>query len=760
MSACSFSHAYSTMTIKWSCLLALLIQFVTSSLSSAVEIRWREEFVAQIDGRSVDCAFTGGMEFCKPSFIDIDLDGDFDMCMGGKDGMLHFFANEGNSHDPRWEFSTVIFDSSIGERSCPAFADIDHDNDLDLFVGNREGRICFFRNDGTSNSPFWVLISEYYDSIDVGPESIPRLIDIDADLDLDLFVGKDDGKLSFYCNVGNREIPVWDLVSDYYDSIDVGSRSTPAFGDLDADGDFDLLIGEEEGNINYFKNTGDKSSPGWEPITENYNAIFVGKRSSPVLVDIDSDSDLDLFVGQCEGRISYFRNDGSVFLPSWTPVTEDYLFLDVGAHSAPALVDIDADEDFDLFVGEEQGNINFYGNQGTLRISSWNTATESYFAIEANKCSSPTFADIDADDDPDMFIGRKDGKLDFYENIGIEQSALWNWIPDRYDFIDVGGYSSPTFVDIDGDDDLDMFLGQIYGKIYFYQNDGTPELPLWMQTSENFESIDVGWYSTPTFGDLDSDGDYDLLVGNDKGRIHFYRNQGTPGAFSFAFVNDFFDSIDVGDRSKPFLCDFDSDGDLDLFVGESQGGLHHYKNQTLNSVRGKVTDDQGSPENVLVYLSGDKQDSTYTDSSGSYKFVGLPVGYYCVYREAGSFQYCFNPLESDTFEINFLGVTHVDELSQQSNRAQFQLFPNYPNPFNPLTNFLYYLPTGSKIELAIYNLRGEKVKELAGGFRPKGWEKAVWDGSDSHGRKVASGIYFCSLQTDKGTQTIKMVLLK
>jgi hypothetical protein len=748
------------MTMKCTCLVVLLIQLVACSRSSAGEIRWRKEFVAQIDGRSVDCAFAGGTELCKPSFIDIDADGDFDICLGGKDGLLRFFTNEGNSHNPGWEFNTFIYDSSIGERSSPSFADIDHDNDLDLFVGNREGRICSFRNDGTSNSPSWVLISEYYDSIDVGSESIPLLIDIDADLDLDLIVGKDDGQLSFYRNSGDRVTPVWDFVSDYYDSIDVGSKSTPAFADLDADGDFDLLIGEEQGNINYFKNTGDVTSPQWELITENYNAINMGKSTSPVLVDIDSDSDLDLLIGQDEGGISYFRNEGSIFLPSWVPVTKDFLFIDVGAHSAPALVDIDTDGDFDLFAGEEQGNINFYGNQGTLRISSWTTVTESYFAIEADDFSSPTFADMDADGDLDMFVGRKDGKLDFFENIGTGQSALWNWIPGRYDFIDVGGYASPAFGDIDGDGDLDLFVGQTYGKIYFYENEGTPRFPSLVLASENFESIDAGWYSSPTFGDLDSDGDLDLLMGNDEGRIHFYRNQGTPEAFSFEFITDFFDSIDSGNRSKPFLVDFDSDGDQDLFVGESQGGLHYYKNQTQNSIRGRVFDHEGPLKNASVYLSGDKQDSTYTDTVGDYEFIGLPVGNYCVYRESASFQYCFSHLESDTFEINFSGVTQVEELSEQNTHGQLQLLPNYPNPFNPLTNIVYYLPKDDQVRLTVYNLRGQKVRQLVKSFQTKGWKTVLWDGRDSGDKEVASGVYFCQLVTKGCSEIIRMVLLK
>jgi len=627
-------------------------------------------------------------------------------------------------------------------------------------VGNKDGKVSFFRNEGDINSPIWVQITDFYNSIDVGLESAPVFADIDADSDLDLFVGKEDGTLSFYRNDGTKETPSWYLVSENYDSIDVGAKSIPTFVDIDADGDFDLFLGEEYGNVNFYRNTGNDTLPQWDPITAYYNSIDVGRRSSPVFADIDDDSDFDLFIGQDEGQVFFYKNDGTIYLPDWRLLNESYLFVDLGSYSRPALVDIDSDDDADLFVGEYDGNIGFYQNQATVPIPSWSMITENYFAIHADNYSAPTFADIDGDGDPDLFIGRKDGTIDFYENIGTAESAFWNLIPGEYDFLDVGTYVSPTFVDIDGDFDLDMFVGQIYGKIYFYRNDGTYQLPSWTLVSDNFESIDVGWYSVPTFGDMDSDGDYDLLVGNEEGRISFYQNEGTAQAFSFLFNTDSFDSIDVGKRSSPVLCDFDLDNDLDLFVGESKGGLHYYKNLTLNSIRGKVTDQTTPLENAVVYLSGDKEDSTFTDSSGNYAFVGLPLGNYCVFRDPATFQYCFSPLDSDTFEINFVGFTHVDEFSEQNIPQHFRLFPNYPNPFNPVTNITYFLPADAEIKLIIYNLKGEKVKELTHGFQTRGWRKVIWDGKNSQGKKVSSGIYFCKLQANQGCEIIRMVLLK
>ncbi len=739
---------------------SLIIFFLLCSHSFASEIRWRREFKAEVNGQAVDCAFAGGMEFSKPTFVDIDADGDNDVFVGDKEGRIRFFRNDGTPQIFGWNLVSDFCDSAIGERIFPSFADIDDDGDSDLFVGNQEGKIIFFRNDGTASSPIFAMITDSYHSIYVGSESAPTFVDIDADLDLDLFVGKGEGTLSFYRNVGSKDMPSWSLVSENYDSIDVGASSIPVFADLDADGDFDLFVGEEQGTINFYRNVGNDKTPQWELVSSNYNSIDVGKRSSPVFVDIDDDSDFDLFIGQDQGKIFCYRNDGTVYLPSWTLLSENYLFMDFGANSVPALADIDGDGDMDLFVGEYEGNINFHRNNETFPIPCWSRVTENYFAIEADDFSSPWFADMDHDGDLDLFIGRKDGKMDFYENIGAFESAFWNLIPNEYDFIDVGGYASPALVDVDDDADLDLFVGQTYGKIYFYRNDGTSELPFWTHLSENFESIDVGWYSTPTFGDLDSDGDFDLLVGNSEGKICYYRNDGTTGSFSFVFVTDFYDSIDSGQRSTPVLCDFDTDGDLDLFVGESRGGLHYYKNINLNSIRGWVTDQTSPLEGVQVYLSGDRVDSTLTDSSGRYAFVGLPSGDYCVFRDPSSFQYCFSPLTSDTFEINFVGVTRVDESSEQNVPDRLQLFPNYPNPFNPLTNITYFLPTDAQVRLTIFNLRGEKVTELTDESQTRGWKKALWDGRDWRGKKVASGIYFCRLQTRQKCEIIRMVLLK
>ena len=739
--------------------------------SFPTEITWRKEYKAIIDGRVLDCAYSGGMELSKPTFVDIDADGDLDMFVGGEKGRISFFRNDGTKNQPWWSFISDDYDSiEAGGKSAPTFADINGDGDLDLFIGNEEGKIVLYQNDGTSGFPLFRRMSDNYASIDVGEKSTPTFVDIDADSDLDLFIGERGGNINFYQNDGTDKSPIWKLVTENYDSIDIGAYSFPYFVDIDGDGDFDLFIGEENGNINFYRNMGTPNSPQWDSVTSNYNSISVGRHSVPVFVDIDNDSDFDLFIGEEEGKIYFYRNDGNPHLPNWSLVAENYNFTDLGSYTKPALADIDGDGDFDLFIGEKEGNISFYRNNATWPIPSWTLVTENYYAIEAEDFSQPTFTDIDRDGDLDLFIGKDDGRIEFYRNVGSSHSPSWILVSDNYQSIDIGGYSSPTFVDIDADSDLDLFVGQIYGKIFFYRNEGTPQEPSFVLISENYNSIDIGMYSVPTFADLDLDGDFDMLIGNGEGKIFFYQNDGTPHADSLVFITGLYDSIDVGERSAPVLCDVDSDGDPDLFIGEAEGGLHFYKNLTLNSIRGRVTDNENNLlTDAFVYLSGHINDTTFTDSLGNYQFIGLPVENYCVFRNPGTFQYCFTPLNSDTFDINFMGVTEVGEGVDTFNLSPktFHLSQNHPNPFNPSTNipftvygsqFMVHSPLPTTLK--IYNIRGELVRTLVDELKEVGKYEIVWDGKDEGGNQVASGIYFYQLRIEGFCDTKKMILVK
>jgi hypothetical protein len=90
----------------------------------------------------------------------------------------------------------------------------------------------------------------------------------------------------------------------------------------------------------------------------------------------------------------------------------------------------------------------------------------------------------------------------------------------------------------------------------------------------------------------------------------------------------------------------------------------------------------------------------------------------------------------------------------------FQLKQNYPNPFNPMTVIAFSLPEDSDVQLRVYNLRGEMVRELFSGHEAAGEHTVMWDGTDDRGRGVASGSYYARLESSQGVQTRKMLLAR
>lgn len=88
------------------------------------------------------------------------------------------------------------------------------------------------------------------------------------------------------------------------------------------------------------------------------------------------------------------------------------------------------------------------------------------------------------------------------------------------------------------------------------------------------------------------------------------------------------------------------------------------------------------------------------------------------------------------------------------------LYRNFPNPFNPATTLVFYLESPSRAQLAIYDLRGTRVSTLLDETTPAGRHSLVWNGVDSAGRQVGSGVYICRLVTDHAVLVERLLLLK
>jgi flagellar hook assembly protein FlgD len=100
------------------------------------------------------------------------------------------------------------------------------------------------------------------------------------------------------------------------------------------------------------------------------------------------------------------------------------------------------------------------------------------------------------------------------------------------------------------------------------------------------------------------------------------------------------------------------------------------------------------------------------------------------------------------------------EIDRQTLPTGFDLYQNYPNPFNPATKIRFSLPASSHVKLDVYDIKGRKVATLVDGYRAAGNHTVIWEGRDSAGNLVASGIYFYRIEAGDLTGTKKMLLLK
>ncbi len=495
--------------------------------------------------------------------------------------MIKFFSNN------------PLNGSDIGSSSAPVFVDLDGDRDLDAVVGSSDGTMNYFRNTGNRKRPKFKLITgnqnPFY-TVDVGSNSKPAFTDIDNDGDLDAFVGNYDGTINFFENIGNKKRAIFvELTGNPLSTLDVGYNSAPAFVDADGDGDLDVFVGNSEGTISYLKNTGNRKKPKFREQTGRRNPLShvdVGRDSTIAFADIDRDKDLDALVGDDDGVIRLYENIGNKKRPDFSRTigSANPLFaVDVGDDSTPALVDIDGDKDLDVFSGGSTGTIGFLENAGNRKQA--NFKTNPLYNEDVGSSSTPALVDIDGDRDLDVFVGDSGGGIRLFENVGNRKrpsfSVATSWRNPLW--VDVGSDATPSFVDIDKDGDLDAFSGNSDGIIQFFENIGNKKNPRFSfsKSSENpFQGLDAGDGSSPTFVDADGDGDFDAFSGNSEGKIIFFRNIGNKKRPEFAEIGGSpnpFNGVDVGSWSKISFVDADGDRDLDAFIGNSDGIIHLFE---------------------------------------------------------------------------------------------------------------------------------------------------------------------------------------
>ena len=374
------------------------------------------------------------------------------------------------------------------------------------------------------------------------------------------------------------ELNGWQMYSPWAGGMDV---TTPELCDLNGDGDLDYFSGSENNYYWYFKNTGSAINPQFQYVSSNFDPIFPvcpgdAYESDIDFCDIDDDADYDAFL--CNGCIGLAINHGNSFQYSFSQPfdtlrdqNDDFLWA-----TNMAVADIDDDGDYDLFGGTYYaGEIRFFENIGTPQDHAFFLVTQTWQQIQVSGGKAdPCFSDLDADGDLDLLVGTGEGKIYYYENQGSAQVPQMVYVTDNFCNIDVGEDASPELKDIDDDGDLDLLVGReaitnaallTQGDVYYYENIGTPQNYSYQLVTTNYLTFDNGNFNRPNLVDIDEDGDPDLFT-RVGNNILFYRNQGEVNNPDFVYETSSFGSITVP-SIKPWFCDIDDDGDYDLFCG-------------------------------------------------------------------------------------------------------------------------------------------------------------------------------------------------
>ncbi len=189
---------------------------------------------------------------------------------------------------------------------------------------------------------------------------------------MDMLTGARDGRFYYFENTGNSSAPAFaSAVDDLFSAKTLGGYSTPTFEDLDGDGDFDMIAGSNIGSYYYFENTGSATIPSFStPAINTLGFSDAGDLSSPAFADLDNDGDLDMLSGESYGNFLYFENTGSASAPAFSLTMVNLFGLKgIVYRASPSFADLDGDGDFDMISGEYEGNFLYFENFGTDYIT-------------------------------------------------------------------------------------------------------------------------------------------------------------------------------------------------------------------------------------------------------------------------------------------------------------------------------------------------------------------------------------------------------
>ena len=540
--------------------------------------------------------WVGGINSVKAAPFDLNQDGINDLLLFEKHGnRLLPFLNLSLEDSSAYVYAPEYRHFFPSFHNWVVFKDYNGDGKTDIFTYGLAG-IMVYENVSSEEDIQFQLVTEQlqsyyyngYTNLYTSPDDYLAIEDIDGDGDLDILNFWILGKYVHYHRNysmethGDADHFDFRLEDECWGHFEEGGESnaiilnsacgqkdeptrhvgsTLLVHDFDNNGLKDLLLGDiDYPNLVLLLNGGTPQDA-W---MTSADTLFptpsepVWLYSMPVVgfVDVDNDGRDDLLVSPSDPSLTKSQDHHSLWLyrydegaGQYRKVTENFLqnqMIDVGSGAMPVFYDWNGDGLTDLFVAN-------YGSYDSSRLI--NGFLTSYYS----------------------------SSISYFQNVGNPTDPVLRRVTDDFGNLKRYGYTAlcPAFGDVDGDGRTDLLCGISDGTLLYFRNLGDT-LPDFAPPVPNYAGIDVGDFATPQLFDLDRDGRPDLLIGNRRGRISYYRNVASSGIFDFQFVTDTLGGVDVRDADVSFFGYCvprffrNTQNETVLFCGTEQGDIVYY----------------------------------------------------------------------------------------------------------------------------------------------------------------------------------------
>ncbi|UCF05661.1 MAG: VCBS repeat-containing protein [bacterium] len=619
----------------------------------------------------------------------------------------------------------------------------------------------------------------------VGKEtaSSPKVADIDGDRHPEIVIGSDyvyawhaDG---IEVRDGDNQPITWGVLNTDGDNY----TATVALGDLDGNLGAEIVAASWNTREIYVFDHDGNTLPGWPQTTIDLC------WASPVLGDIDDDGDLEVIAHDVDGYIYAWHHNGTEVRDGDSNGSTNGVFYvthGVGGApwhvSTPALADMDDDGIVEIIVATPD-DANGVLEDSIYCLNSDGSAVPGWPVLIVDEggsfSASPAVGDIDDDGFPEVVAQNSAGWVHCWNHDGTEATGWPRWMYSNKFFV-----GSPALADLNGNGKLEIVIPEMRGNLYIYRYQGG-SFSGWPKQYDP----DQGYTeSSPTIADIDNDGSLDIIIGCEQGRLSAWNVSGEYIAGFPIFLNSFI-------RGVPMVKDIDYDGDIELigtawdknvYVWDIPADRHHnyiawngFHGDLYNSGWTEIVTNTAVDGLTCVYrLIHNAIELSWTvppeePAWNLYRRWG-DEEYELIHRGLtsgadGSIEFTDRSIEEGLTYIYRLESATRPEITVETEGievpvAHAHLYQNHPNPFNPQTTIPFTVPGSSRstndVVLAVYDVSGALVTTLAKGAFPGGRHEVRWDGSNTRGDQVSSGIYFARIDIGGFKAVRKMVLLR